>query len=264
MQIDRLQYEIAGEGEPVVFLHGFTGTRRTWREVCSELKGYQCILIDLPGHGETNLEIHSMNDCCYALARLLEWLKIDKMHLVGYSMGGRVALSFANYYPDFVHTLVLESASPGLREKVERADRKERDDRLARFIMEKGIRNFVDYWEGIPLFASQKELNAGTRQKIREERLSQTKEGLVMSLRTMGTGVQPSWWERLTGLDQQVLLIAGEKDTKFVAINRLMQKEIPNAALSVCPETGHAVHVENSRIFGKIVEAFLNENNITT
>lgn len=73
-----LPYEIIGEGEPVLFLHGFTGTRETWRETCSYLSGYQCILVDLPGHGEADSTISSMKDCCTLLAELLDKLGIKK------------------------------------------------------------------------------------------------------------------------------------------------------------------------------------------
>ncbi|MFD1413451.1 2-succinyl-6-hydroxy-2,4-cyclohexadiene-1-carboxylate synthase [Oceanobacillus jeddahense] len=266
MSTDGLQYEIIGEGAPVLFLHGFTGTCETWKEVCSYLTNYQCILVDLPGHGKTNSKISSMKDCCFLLTKLLDKLGIKKAHVVGYSMGGRTALSFAMYYPDYVATLILESSSPGLKEDTARHERKEKDDELAQRILENGIAAFVNKWQKLPLFATQKRLPAAVQKQIRNERLSQNKDGLAMSLRTMGTGAQPSWWEELPQLTNPTLLIAGEEDEKFIDINKMMQKDIPQGKLVICSKAGHAVHVEKSRNFGKMVDGFLSENhiNITT
>ncbi len=264
MSSDGLQYEIIGKGEPVLLLHGFTGTRETWREVCSYLTNYQCILVDLPGHGKTNTKISSMKDCCSLLIDLLDKLGINKTHIIGYSMGGRTALSFAMYYSDYVSSLILESSSPGLKEEAARFVRREKDEKLAQCILDYGVKDFVNMWQELPLFATQKRLPEAAQTQIRNERLSQDKEGLAMSLHTMGTGVQPSWWEGLPKLSKPTLLIAGEEDEKFVEINKMMQKEIQHAEFSIYPEAGHAVHVEKSRNFGKMVNVFLGENYIIT
>lgn len=264
MSTDGLQYEIIGKGEPVLLLHGFTGTGETWRKICSYLTDYQCILVDLPGHGKTNSMIFSMKDCCTLLVDLLDKLGIDKTHVIGYSMGGRTALSLAMYYPDYVASLILESSSPGLKEEAVRFERKEKDEQLAQRILDHVVEEFVNTWQELPLFATQKRLPEAVQRQIRDERLSQDKEGLAMSLHAMGTGAQPSWWEQLSKLNKPVLLIAGEEDEKFVAINKMMQKEIQHSEFIICPKAGHAVHVEKSRNFGKMVNVFLGENYITT
>ncbi|MFD1066495.1 2-succinyl-6-hydroxy-2,4-cyclohexadiene-1-carboxylate synthase [Oceanobacillus locisalsi] len=262
MNADGLQYDIIGQGEPILFLHGFTGTRETWREVSSCFSEYQCILVDLPGHGKTDSPITSMKDCCSLLAAMLDQLGISQTHVVGYSMGGRTALSFAMYYPEYIASLVLESASPGLKEEPARQERKEKDEQLARRILEQGVEEFVNNWQELPLFATQKRLPDREQRKIREERLSQNAEGLAMSLRTMGTGVQPSWWNDLPQLPHSTLLIVGEEDEKFVAMNRHMQTSIPRVTFLICADAGHAVHVEKSRNFGKMVNGFFRENHI--
>ncbi|WP_080875086.1 2-succinyl-6-hydroxy-2,4-cyclohexadiene-1-carboxylate synthase [Oceanobacillus timonensis] len=262
MSADGLQYEIIGKGEPILFLHGFTGTRETWREVSSCFHNYQCILVDLPGHGETGSPITSMKDCCSLLAALVDQLGISQTHVVGYSMGGRTALSFAMYYPEYIASLVLESASPGLGEESARQERKEKDEQLARRILEKGVEEFVNNWQELPLFATQKQLPDKAQRKIRKERLSQNAEGLAMSLHTMGTGAQACWWDDLSQLPHPTLLIAGEEDEKFVAMNQKMQAAIPQATFLICPDAGHAVHVEKSRNFGKMVNGFLSKNHI--
>ena len=97
---------------------------------------------------------------------------IDKADILGYSMGGRLALSFAVLYPEFVRKLILESTSPGLESETERKNRRSQDEKLGKFILEQGIEKFVDYWENIPLFATQKGLPQAVQSAIREQRLT--------------------------------------------------------------------------------------------
>jgi len=252
-------FTIQGEGEPLVLLHGFTGSKKTWEECIKTWEKYfKVIALDLPGHGETDTEsARTISEFCSDLQDILKMLKIDKAHLLGYSMGGRIALSFAIHYPESVHTLILESASPGLKTNAERLKRVENDTNLAEQIMEKGIIHFTDYWENIPLFETQKQLTASVRDKIRQERLSQSPEGLAGSLVNMGTGKQPSFWKRLHELEMPVLLVVGELDRKFIDINQEMQQEIEEVQLKTCEEAGHCIHVEQPEKFVKIVMEFI-------
>ncbi|MFS0751042.1 2-succinyl-6-hydroxy-2,4-cyclohexadiene-1-carboxylate synthase [Oceanobacillus sp. 1P07AA] len=265
MEDKELYCEIVGDGEPLVMLHGFTGTRQTWESLKPFFNGYQLILFDLPGHGRSQgYSLTSMKACCKQLREQLIEMNIKKFHLVGYSMGGRTAIHFANEFPDMVQSLILESASPGLFSKLEQIQRQQNDELLANYILQYGIVQFVNYWQDISLFLSQKELSEEKQQQIRNERLSHQPDGLVHSLRSMGTGAQPSFWNELEQMRMKVLLVVGEKDSKFVNINKNMTEKFPNAELTVCKNVGHAVHVENPQIFGKIVEEFLNRNPIAT
>ena len=106
-------------------------------------------------------------------------------------------------------SLILESSSPGLKTEDERATRRETDHRLAERILQMVLPSFIDFWENIPLFKTQKELSEEQRQVIREERLSQREIGLANSLRGIGTGSQTSYWERLKAVNIPVLLING-------------------------------------------------------
>src|SRR5690625_4895970 len=239
-------YTIQGEGEVIVALHGFTGSTETW-ETCVKhwAKNFTVITLDLPGHGKTNTETpRTMEILCDDLNSLLRELGFHKVHMLGYSMGGRAALSFAVTYPERVHTLILESASPGLKTEEERAKRMEADERLAGKLITQGIQHFTNYWEEIPLFQTQKQLSEKVQKNIRQERLSQSETGLAESLRYMGTGKQPSVWERLNELLMPVQLIVGEKDRKFVEINQEMKEQIKNAQLDIVEGAGHTVHVE--------------------
>ncbi|WP_017187431.1 2-succinyl-6-hydroxy-2,4-cyclohexadiene-1-carboxylate synthase [Alkalibacillus haloalkaliphilus] len=247
-----------GEGEPLVLLHGFTGASTTWSEVVEYLSEYKIVLVDLPGHGQTEVnQLTDMRQACDELNQLFLKMGLTHFNLLGYSMGGRTSLVYTSMFPETVKRLILVGSSPGLRKEA-RTQRQEQDEKLAKYILESGIESFVDYWESIPLFNTQLTLSLEKRNEIRQERLSQHAEGLALSLRTMGTGHQPNLWPELVKINQPVLLIVGEFDEKFVKINEEMVKSLPNAKMDIVDETGHAVHVESPRIFGKIVSRFLN------
>ena len=252
-------YEITGEGKPIVLLHGFTGSHDTWLPFISEWKDdFKLITIDLPGHGKTITDTpRTMEACCHDLRQLFDDLELTSFHLVGYSMGGRVALSFAMLFPRYISSLILESSSPGLRSRDEQRQRIKNDEKLAQKLETDGLEAFVDFWESIPLFASQRMLEEHQQQSIRAERLSQTERGLSDSLRYMGTGRQPSWWGKLAELRIPVLLIVGELDEKFININQEMERLFPTVELTIVENVGHAIHVEEPEKFGKLIIAFI-------
>lgn len=250
--------EVSGQGKPVVLLHGFTGSTATWSTLVPTLADrFQVITFDLPGHGKTKVDTaKTMLECCSDMKAILEQLGLRKIHLLGYSMGGRTALSFAMTYPDMVESLILESASPGLADEADRKERINSDHKLAGRITRDGVESFVDFWESLPLFESQKNLPDSMQQVIREERLAQREEGLATSLRFMGSGVQPSWWDKLETLAIPVLLVVGEWDLKFIKLNKDMDYLLPQSNLVTVQKTGHAIHVEESNFFGKLVSEF--------
>lgn len=261
---DSYAYRIDGRGEVLVLFHGFTSAQTTWDNIYDELiTEYQVLTIDLPGHGETQVQADkTMKDFSDDFNALLESLKITKIHLLGYSMGGRIALSFANYYPEKINSLILESASPGIADPVERQKRKEADKALAEKILIEGVDVFVDYWENLSLFDTQKNLPLATQTKVREERLNQTKWGLSMSLVFMGTGAQPSWWDSLETVSYPVTLIVGEYDLKFIETNKQMNELYINANLYTIKEAGHCVHLEKEKEFMQVVRKHIEHSNL--
>ncbi|OLQ55702.1 2-succinyl-6-hydroxy-2,4-cyclohexadiene-1-carboxylate synthase [Bacillus licheniformis] len=262
---DGVSYKIEDNGlsaeKTAVFLHGFTGSAATWDGIDGYFQGMRLIKLNLLGHGGTDSPSDSRRYTTEKqaadLIEIFDRLNVKQAYLIGYSMGGRLALSLAMIHPERVSGLVLESSSPGLDSPEERKARREQDSRLSRRILEEGFKSFVDYWEGIPLFASQLSMDPSKRKKVREERLNNNPIGLRGSLIGMGTGSQPSWWNKLSGINYPVLLIAGSLDQKFVAINESMAKRIPAARLEIVEHTGHAVHVEEPDFFGRIVSEFI-------
>ena len=256
----RYHVELSGAGDPLVFLHGFTGSAANWTPIRRQFEPrFTTIAIDLPGHGQTDsptdLQRFSIEQAANDLTILLNQLHpATSVHLLGYSMGGRLALYTALSYPHLVRSLILESASPGLKTEAERAARRQHDEQLAAQIESEGLEPFVNDWTNQPLFATQ---SRDLRETLREQRLQNNPQGLVSSLRSMGTGAQPSLWQRLGELTCPTQLIVGALDDKFVAIAREMSAQISGASLAIVPGAGHTVHAERAEAYAQTVLDFL-------
>lgn len=239
-----------------LFLHGFTGSGASWRKLItlSGLNASQFITPDLPGHG-ANLPADPAAYAMEATAEaIIQGLDIsspyesDPLHLYGYSMGGRLALYLALTFPERFASLTLESASPGLRTEEERAARRASDEALAQRIEQNGVEAFVAEWEKLSLWDSQTQtLTPAQKTALHDARLRNDPQGLANSLHGLGTGAQPSLWERVWEIRMPCLLITGEYDYKFSAISHEMQMECPRAERIVIANAGHAVHLEQPR-----------------
>ncbi|SNX71220.1 2-succinyl-6-hydroxy-2,4-cyclohexadiene-1-carboxylate synthase [Bacillus oleivorans] len=264
LKIRGIQYhlKIWGSGEPLWLLHGFTGSSNTWDILASSISQYRTIVaIDLLGHGKTDSpdspQRYTMSEQIEDLDEIRRQLSFDSIELLGYSMGGRVALSYSILKKQQVKKLILESSSPGLKTEAERVVRQKHDLNLSLKIKNEGLESFVAYWENIPLFATQKSLPDSVKERIREERLFQNPIGLANSLIGFGTGSQPSLWKRLNEAVIPTLLITGHEDQKFLLIAKQMEKLMPQAKHVNVFNAGHAIHVELPQKFGKIVKEFV-------
>lgn len=243
---------------PVTLLHGFAGDHTTLDALAIALATDRRVLVpDLPGHSGTALCDASFPATATALVNTLRMLDVASTAVVGYSMGGRLALYLASEYPGLVGALVLESASAGLPTEAERAARRAHDEALALRLETEPLPAFVAWWEEQPLFASQASLPAVVRAAERARRLRAWPAGLAASLRGMGTGAQPWLGERLRTLGVPTLVVAGALDAKFGAIAGELAAAIPGAALRIVPDAGHAVHLERPGVFAAMVRDFL-------
>lgn len=258
-------YERHGAGPPVLLLHGFAGSIHNWSPLIDALaNGYRLIALDLPGHGRTqappNPAAYAMPTIARHIVALLDHLQEPRAHLLGYSMGGRLALYLALHFPQRWRSLTLESASPGLPSTADRDARVAADHALAQFIEQEGIEAFADRWQALPLFATQQELPSTVRRQRRALLLQNDPLGLANSLRGMGAGAQPSLWESLSSLTLPTLLIAGAQDQKFVAIAQQMTMRIPCVRLELLPAAGHTVHLERPEQYHALLHNWLREN----
>lgn len=266
ISVNGVTYHLARHGstdaQSLLLLHGFTGSGANWADhVPAFANHFSVITLDILGHGRSQSPAdpnrYTMSQIVTDIIALLDSLQINQTALLGYSMGGRLALYLACHYPDRFSHLVLESSSPGLATEAERTARRKGDEALADWIETNGIEPFVARWEALPLWASQKNLTTTVQQRLRQQRLQNSPLGLANSLRGMGTGAQPSLWPLLPELRLPALLIAGALDGKFVAINRQMAAQLPNGRLHIKPGAGHTVHLERPSQFQTAVTQFL-------
>lgn len=248
-----------GMGDPMLILHGFTGSGRAFIQRLSPLSDdYQLIAPDLLGHGQTASPADSTRyDMPHAITdlwALLDYWHIDRCRLLGYSMGGRLALGFALTHPERVSALILESSSAGLASASERTARIYSDEALAERIMARGIQAFVDEWEQLPLWASQA---PHIRQALRLQRLNNHPIGLANSLRGMGTGAQAYVGARLSSLTMPVLYLTGALDDKFTSIASQMTRHTPQGTHVIIAGAGHAVHLEAPEGYIHAIRTFL-------
>jgi len=260
----RLHTEVEGRGHPLMLLHGFTGDTSTMWPLGHEITGIRTVVaVDLPGHGATGvLDDHAdyrFENTVDALAETTRQLGHDSVDVIGYSMGGRIALGLAVRHPDLVRSSVLIGATAGIVSDVERDIRRRTDDDLAEEILTDGLESFVDYWMDLPLFETQGRLGQNALHDAREQRLRNHPEGLAGSLRGSGSGNQPSLWRELHRVTGPVLLMVGDEDPRFRSLAIRMASGLPHAEIAVLPDAGHAVHLENPAAAVIAIRTFLDE-----
>lgn len=256
------KYE-AGE-LPVLFLHGFSGSANDWKDFLELIpEGFFPLALNLPGHGNNICNLQAENYSSISTSNqikaIIDELNFQEIIIVGYSMGGRAALSFSNIFPYKVKGLFLESTSPGIDNPEERIERNKKDKELAGFILNNTIEKFVDYWMDQPLFSTLKNLTPEIVYNIKKSKQGNKREGLANSLRGFGTGIMPPLWNSLSSIHSPVYLITGELDEKFTLINKEMKKLLPKAGHTVIKNCGHNVHLENPEEFLNVLVLFLNQ-----
>ncbi|WP_420618336.1 2-succinyl-6-hydroxy-2,4-cyclohexadiene-1-carboxylate synthase [Candidatus Poriferisocius sp.] len=232
--------------KPTVVLHGFTGSATAMAPLTSRLPD-PVLALDLPGHG---LGPVSDDPADYSMAAAVAGVvsvtdHLEQFALVGYSMGGRLALHMALAHPDRVVALALIGARAGIDDSAERAERIAADEALADRIESEGIEWFADHWADQPLFATQRtRLPADQQAELRAQRLACNPRGLAHSLRGMGAGAVDPIGCRLSELSMPCVVIAGSDDAKFAAIAHQMAAVMPRATVCSIPDAGHAAHLE--------------------
>jgi 2-succinyl-6-hydroxy-2,4-cyclohexadiene-1-carboxylate synthase len=256
--------DAARDEPPLVLLHGFTGSVETWAPLRAALGGARRIIaLDLIGHGgsaaPTDPRRYSLDWATRDLLALLDALAAPRVDLLGYSLGGRVALCFTARYPTRVRRLILESASPGLDDETVRLSRVAQDNALADRLLRDGLPAFVDFWEQQALLRLAPHVPPETVAAQRAQRLAQTPLGLANSLRGMGGGRQAPLWAALATLDVPVTLIVGASDERYVAVGRRMAAALPHVSLNVVDAAGHTVHLDQPAIFVDRVKTGIDE-----
>jgi len=240
-----------------IALHGFTGQGADFDPLRACLPtSARLTTPDLPGHGSKRSQ-RQLTD--YSLASHLQLISeaatAPQVTLLGYSMGGRLALHWAIAHPDRIRRLILVGASPGLAIPEERDERRLADATLAEFIRTRGLEAFFKYWHNQTFFQPMMRLPRERLEPILTRRAQNDPEGLALSLENVGTGTLPSLWHRLKEVRFPVDLVTGEHDVKFTRIAHEMGAHLPKARHSLIEGAGHAAHLEKPSDLAMLLSA---------
>ena len=230
-----------------VALHGFTGRPGHWKGILPAvepaLSGHATAL-PVPAGWRFDDEVTRIGAQIAALG--------EPVHLLGYSMGARLALAVAARHP--VTRLTLVGVNPGLAEEAARAERRARDEVWCRLLEERGIESFARAWEDQPMWASQAALPAEVRARQRAERAAHDPRALSAALRSLGLGAMPPLWDALAAIRAPVDLVAGALDPTYREIARRMAAGLPHARALVVDGAGHNVLLERPDALAALCE----------
>jgi 2-succinyl-6-hydroxy-2,4-cyclohexadiene-1-carboxylate synthase len=227
----------------VLFIPGFMQRGDAWRPVAELLpERYPSRLLD---HAEHSFE-----------GRMAEIAGAGADFLVGYSLGGRLALRAALRSPEAYRGVVLVGATAGIEEGPMRVQRAEADEKLASWMEAMPIEDIVALWERQPLFADQAEALV---EEQRPGRLSQDQRSLALLLRTAGQGVLDPVWDELHSFDLPLLAIAGARDDGYSAAAKRIASVAPNARAAIVAEAGHAPQLQQPDEVARLITEFLEQ-----
>lgn len=256
-----LYYESTGEGPAVVFCHEFAGGYRSWApQVRAFARLYRCITYNHRGFPPSSVpddpEAYSQDWLIADLLGLLDHLGLERVHLVGFSMGGSQVLNFALRYPERCHGVVVVGAGAGTTNR----ERFEQDvERTVRMLREDGIQAFADtYGHGPTRLPYLRKDPAGWA--VFHEQLAEH-SAVGQALTMLGVQLRrPTIYHLEAELDRlqvPTLIITGDEDAGCLEPSLFMKRHIARSGLLVVPQTGHAVNLEEPALFNRAVLDFL-------
>lgn len=244
--------EDQGRGPALIFLHGFLENSRMWSKLMEDLPStYRKISLDLPGHGRSdNLAyVHQMEEMAELVMALVKHLRLKRFVLIGHSMGGYVALAFADKYPDYLRALVMMNSNA-------RADSDEkklnRDRAIA--LVKRNPRSYVR--SAIPLLFRPKN-RVALREEVRlvkEQALETSAQGIVAALEGMKQRLDREMI--LAFAPYPILFVASKKDP-VLDFQMLKEQFHYDAVQPLILEDGHMAHLENPQELQAGLRSFL-------
>nr|WP_228303067.1 2-succinyl-6-hydroxy-2,4-cyclohexadiene-1-carboxylate synthase [Klebsiella aerogenes] len=222
----------------MVFLHGFSGDRDEWRTVGEAFPAWPRLYLDLPGHGgSADIAVDGFTGVSELLQATLNSYNILDYWLVGYSLGGRVAMNFACQPRTGLRGLIVEGGHPGLQDEASRQARLINDSAWAeRFRREPLAQVFADWYQQ-PVFAS---LNAAQRASLVALRRRNNGATLAAMLEATSLARQADLRPSLQARDFPFHYLCGERDAKFRAIAQALA-----ADTHIIHHAGHNAHRDN-------------------
>lgn len=251
-----IAYEEAGEGQPIVLLHGYCGSHQYWDEIMPSLsKKNRVIALDLPGHGASSAieGEYSMEQLAAGVAELLDELKLSQVHLFGHSLGGYVSLAFAERYSERLYTLGLLHSTSFPDGEAAQANR----TKAAEAVAADGINPFVDGL--IPKLFTESHRLSMSEQLTKAIKIGYgtSPEGAIGC--AFGMKIRPDRTTVLEQLDKPILLLAGERDEVIPAERRFPVSK-KNVAAHTLGNVAHMGMIEAPNAFAAALVQFLQEN----
>ena len=236
------------QADNLIFLHGFLGSPRDWDPFV--FPGHFRHCITLPGH-----EFLPLPPRAPLLEQLLKLFykqfKKRKVILIGYSLGGRLAMHFAQTFPECVKALIILSANPGLECPKQRKSRLQKDKKWAEHLLKEGLLAFIKKWQKQPLFNP-------LPPKILKRRNNHSPKELARILRELSPGALPSLWEHLPQFPFKTLFLFGQDDVNYYKIAKKVQNINSNITVDMIPHAKHAIHLENFTACREKIDQFIN------
>ena len=234
-----------------VLLHGFAGHPTALQPLARELGGPGPFVPLLAGHADAphaSVDSHAFEREVDRLAGLIARRSRDKVALVGYSLGARLALALALRHPDLLRSLALLGVNPGLEDDGERSARKQTDERWAALLERDGMLVFADAWERQPLFHGRT-----ICEPLRALRRAHEPKRLAAAMRGLGLANMPNYWPRLPELRVATSVLVGAQDSKFVALGRAIKARAPLIHVFVVEGSAHDISLEQPRAVSRII-----------
>lgn len=226
---------------PLLLLHGFTGAPAVWDDLLDHLPGATAFRPALGGHAGPGGPRTRWSEEVDRLLALLTENALENVHVVGYSMGGRLAYGLLARRSPRITRATLIGAHPGLENDAERADRRRADHAWIERLDE-GLPAFVDAWSARPMWESQAKVDPARRETRRAIRLAHDPAGLAHAMAAYGLASMPP--AQPESIDLPVTLVAGALDDKYRALAERLRPRFPNARVDVIAGSGHDVTLE--------------------
>lgn len=273
--------------DAVVVLHGFTGSGEIHFRMFQNdplfaglrpcVNPMRIVAPDLPGHGgsanacTSDIETANADGSPYTLSsqirilhRIITTLRLQapaqRIHLLGYSMGSRLALAYTLNHPNQVQTLTLESCNPGIASPTERRDRVLRDAQLANALLH-DYATFLSAWNRLPLFASPADAPEQPAKLFHQIQQKQRPDTLAASLREFSTGHTPDFSTHLHRLSLPVLILTGSLDQTYTHRWHQLQSQNPHLRHVIIAGAGHRVHLDRPDAYIDCLQHFIAEQN---
>ncbi|MCK4243173.1 MAG: alpha/beta hydrolase [Dehalococcoidia bacterium] len=261
----KINYQLSGEGPPIILLHGFTGSHQDWALQIPVLSNkYRVMAMDHRGHGKSEApsspDDYSISIFARDVYGLLRHLGISKTCIMGHSMGGFMALELALEHPEMVTALVLVDTSSG--EWEQDPEFEQIRAKLKELARTEGMEAAFEY-------------NAAHNAMIRERFEKYPEQREVSRQRMLQTSVNGyiyggdaiwSWkpvTHRLSEIKVPALIVVGEEDAPFLKASHIMKESIADAEMVIIPGATHSPHEEAADAFNQVVVSFLDRLNLS-